>query len=212
MFTGIIEEVGTIRDIKPDRLTINSSTIISDIKIGDSVAVNGACLTVIATGDRTFSVDLMPETQKKTAFKYLRTGDKVNMERAILAGGRLGGHFVQGHVDGTGRVISLIPEGNASIMKVGISQEISKYVVIKGFIAVEGVSLTVIACDSRSFSVSLVSYSRDNTTLGYKKPGAEVNIEVDILAKYIEKFINKQGDQIILDFMEGYDAPAKGRI
>lgn len=212
MFTGIVEETGTIKDIAPKRLTVNASKVIEGLNIGDSISVNGACLTVIHTDNTGFTVELMPETGRRTTFKNARPGKPVNLERALSASGRLGGHFVQGHIDGTGKVISCIPDGDALIIKVAIAPEIAKYIVVKGFIAVEGVSLTVVNCDNSSFSVSLVSFSRNNTTLGSKKPGDEVNLEIDILAKYIEKLATKKGDEVYIDFLQDYDTLSKGRI
>ena len=212
MFTGIIEEIGSIKDIASKRLTVRAYKVIEDVNIGDSISVNGACLTVIAADNLGFTVELMPETGRRTTLKNARPGDKLNLERALSASGRLGGHIVQGHIDGTGKIVSCIPEGDAVIMKVSISPEIAKYVVEKGFIAVEGVSLTVVNCNNVSFSVSLVSFSRDNTTLGNKKAGDEVNLEVDILAKYIEKLANKKNDEFYIDFLQDSDNLSKGRI
>jgi riboflavin synthase len=212
LFTGIVEEVGKIKDIGPKRLTVDASKVIDGVNLGDSIAVNGACLTVISSDSKGFTVELMPETRRRTTFKNAHPGDPVNLERALSASGRLGGHFVQGHIDGTGKVISCVPEGDAVIMKAAVAPEIAKYLVIKGFIAVEGVSLTVVDCDSASFSVSLVSFSRENTTLGNKKTGSEVNLEIDILAKYIEKLADKKNDEVFLDFLQGYDTLSKGRI
>jgi riboflavin synthase len=212
VFTGIVEEIGSIKDITPGRMTVNASKVIDGVNTGDSISVNGACLTVISADDKGFTVELMPETKKRTTFKNIRSGAQVNLERALSANGRLGGHFVQGHIDGTGKIISCIPEGDAVIMKITITPDIAKYLVEKGFIAVEGVSLTVTNCDRASFAVSLVSFSRNNTTLGNKKAGDEVNLEVDILAKYIEKLANKKGDEFYMEFLQDSDTLSKGRI
>lgn len=212
MFTGIVEEIGSIKDITPGRLTVKALKVIEGVNIGDSISVNGACLTVIDADDKGFTVELMPETKRRTTFNTSRPGEPVNLERALSAGGRLGGHFVQGHVDGTGKIISCIPEGDAVIMKVAVTPEIAKYLVDKGFIAAEGVSLTVMNCDRTSFAVSLVSFSRNNTTLGKKKAGDEVNLEVDILAKYIEKLANKKSDDFYIEFLQDSDTLSKGRI
>ena len=212
MFTGIVEEIGSIKDITPGRMTVNASKVVDGVNTGDSISVNGACLTVISADDKGFTVELMPETKRRTTFKNIRPGAQVNLERALSANGRLGGHFVQGHIDGTGKIISCIPEGDAVIMKVTITPDIARYLVEKGFIAVEGVSLTVMNCDNTSFAVSLVSFSRNNTTLGRKKAGNEVNLEVDILAKYIEKLANKKGDEFYMEFLQDSDTLSKGRI
>jgi riboflavin synthase len=204
VFTGIVEEVGKINNIGAKRLTVSASRVVSGINIGDSIAINGACLTVIDVNNSGFTVDLMPETGRRTTFKNMHIGDPVNLERALSTTGRLGGHFVQGHIDGTAKIISCVPEDDAVIMKVAVTPEIAKYLVVKGFIAVDGVSLTITNCDSSSFSVSLVSFSRNNTILGGKKPGNEINLEIDILAKYIEKLANKGNEQVFVDFLQGY--------
>jgi len=204
MFTGIIEETGTVRAISPKLLTVNAGEIFGDLKPGDSISINGVCLTVTDISGKTFTVDLMPETQRRTSFGTLRSGDEVNLERALQPNGRLGGHFVQGHVDGKGRILSMIPEGDAVIMRISVEEGLTRYMVEKGFIAVDGVSLTIIDYDSTSFAVSLVGFTRKKTILGNKKPGKEVNIEVDILAKYIEKYSkSKNKDEVLLSFLEG---------
>jgi len=204
MFTGIIEETGTVRAISPKLLTVNADEIFGNLKPGDSVSINGVCLTVTDISGKTFTVDLMPETQRRTSFGTIRSGDEVNLERALQPNGRLGGHFVQGHVDGKGRILSMIPEGDALIMRISAEEALTRYMVEKGFIAVDGVSLTIIGYDSTSFAVSLVGFTRKKTILGSKKPGKEVNIEVDILAKYIEKYSkSKNKDEVLLSFLEG---------
>ncbi|MBM4454186.1 MAG: riboflavin synthase, partial [Chloroflexi bacterium] len=144
MFTGIIEEIGIVKGASPGRLTIGAKTILEDMKLGDSIAVNGACLTVSALARDNFSVDIMPETVRRTNIRRLHYGDKVNLERAMLALGRFGGHFVQGHVDGVGTVTSLTPEETAVIAKISVSSDLMRYVVSKGFVAIDGCSLTVI--------------------------------------------------------------------
>jgi riboflavin synthase len=212
VFTGIVEEIGSIKDITPGQMTVKASKVIDGVNIGDSISVNGACLTVLKADDKGFTVELMPETKRRTTFKNIRPGAQVNLERALSASGRLGGHFVQGHIDGTGKIISCIPESDAVIVRVTAIPDIARYLLEKGFIAVEGVSLTVMNCDSTSFAVSLVSFSRNNTTLGIKKAGDEVNLEVDILAKYIEKLANKKGDEFYIDFLQDSDTLSKGRI
>jgi riboflavin synthase len=202
MFTGIIEEIGIVRGTSPGRLTIGADKILEDVNLGDSIAVNGVCLTVSALARDDFSVDIMPETVRRTNIGKLHYGDKVNLERAMLAGGRFGGHFVQGHVDGIGKMISLTPEEAAVIAKVSAPSDLMRYVVSKGFVAVDGCSLTVVECDVISFSVSLVNYTREHTTLGGKKPGDAMNIEVDIMAKYVEKLSQRAGSGVTLEFLE----------
>lgn len=187
MFTGIVEEVGTVKSAPPGKLIISAKKVLEDMRPGDSIAINGACLTVVELWGDSFSVDVMPETLRRTNLGALRPGDRVNLERPLAVGARMGGHFVQGHVDGTGRVLSATGENGALLLRFEAPQEIMRYVVEKGFIAVDGVSLTVVQCDSRSFKVSLVSYTIENTNLGGKKPGDAVNIEVDIIAKYVER-------------------------
>ncbi len=201
MFTGIVEEIGIVKNAGPDRLQIGAAKIFEDVKLGDSVAVNGVCLTVTNIAGSTFTVDVMPETLRRTGLGMLRRGDAVNLERAMAAGGRFGGHFVEGHIDDTGRVLSLTPEGEAIIARISAPAGVLRYVVTKGFIAVNGVSLTVVEYDSAAFSVSLVSFTRENTVLGRVRPGDTVNLEVDIIAKYIEKYSRKEAGGITAEFL-----------
>jgi len=200
LFSGIIEEVGVVKSVRPGRITVSATKVLQGTKLGDSLAINGACLTVSALDANSFSVDVMPETLRRTNLGLLRLGSQVNLERPLVIDGRLGGHLVQGHVDATGRVISLVPEAGAVIARYAALQEIMHYVVGKGFIAVDGVSLTVIGCDTTSFSVSLVTYTLEHTILGSNRPGDLVNLEVDIMAKYLEKLRERRGS-ITLDFL-----------
>jgi riboflavin synthase len=201
MFTGIVEDVGTVMVVLPGKLTISATRVIEDMKKGDSIAVNGACLTITDFGGESFSVDVMPETLKRTNLGALRPGDMVNLERPLAVGGRIGGHFVQGHVDGTGRVLSATREGEALLLSFEAPQEIMRYVVEKGFVAVDGVSLTVVDCDATSFAVSLVAYTIENTNLGGRKVGDVVNLEVDIIAKYVERLRSEEGSAITMEFL-----------
>jgi riboflavin synthase len=187
MFTGIVEEIGNIKSSGSGRITFAAKAVLDGTKPGDSIAVNGVCLTVISLTATSFSVDIMPETLRRTNLGMLHSGDKVNLERAMPVGGRFGGHFVQGHVDGTGKISAARAEGNALILKFDALKEIMRYIVEKGFIAVDGVSLTVVECNPTSFSVSLVGITQAETTLGGRKAGDIVNLEVDILAKYVDK-------------------------
>ena len=205
MFTGIIEEVGMAREVSPGRLIIGSKKVLEETKPGDSMAINGVCLTVTAITGDSFSVDIMPETLRQTNLGRLHYGDTVNLERALLVGGRLGGHFVQGHVDDTGKVLSITPDGEALIVKFSASSKLLRYIVNKGFIAVDGVSLTVINPDVFSFSVSLVDYTKNQTTLSKKKPGDMINLEVDILAKYVERLKQGTNQEVMLEFLEEHD-------
>ena len=200
MFTGIVEEIGSVRAARPGQLTITAQKVLDDTRPGDSIAVNGVCLTVTELAPDYFSVDVMPETLQRTNLGALRSGDGVNLERPLAVGGRFGGHFVQGHVDGMGRVRSVTPQGGALVLKFEAIPEITRYVVEKGFIAVDGVSLTVVQCNSTSFGVSLVRYTLENTTLGVRRPGDTVNLEVDIIAKYVER-LREGGTGITKEFL-----------
>lgn len=200
MFTGIIEEIGVVKSVRPGRITVSATKVLQGTKLGDSLAINGACLTISALDANSFSVDIMPETLRRTNLGLLRPGSQVNLERPLAIGGRLGGHLVQGHVDATGRVLSLLPEAGAVIARYAAPQEIMRYLVEKGFIAVDGASLTLTSCDTTSFSVSLVTYTLEHTILGSKRPGDLVNLEVDIVAKYLEKLKERRGS-ITLDFL-----------
>ncbi|MBM4432988.1 MAG: riboflavin synthase [Chloroflexi bacterium] len=202
MFTGIVEEVGKVISAQAGRLVIGATEAIREVRTGDSISVNGACLTVAAFGAGSFSVDVMAETLRRTNLGLLKVGDKVNLERALALGGRLGGHLVQGHVDDTGKVASVAREEGAMLIKFEASPEIMRYVVEKGFIAVDGVSLTVVSRDARSFLVSLVEYSQKHTTLGSRRAGDVVNLEVDIIAKYVEQLSQAQRTGITVDFLK----------
>ena len=203
MFTGIVEEVGNVKSVGSGQLTVSASAVLEATRLGDSMAVNGACLTVSAMNSGSFSVDVMPETLKRTNLGQLHPGSNVNLERALMVGGRVGGHLVQGHVDATGTVASLLPEGKAIIAKLAAPPEVLRYIVEKGFIAVDGVSLTVIGYDKSSFSVSLVGYTLKSTVLGSRKVGDQVNLEVDIIAKYVEKLREGRGG-VTLDFLSDH--------
>jgi riboflavin synthase len=203
MFTGIVEEIGSVKEINSKRLLVEARVITEDLHLGDSVSINGVCLTATDLGPGYFSVDLMPETIRRTAFSSLRYGDKVNLERAMQVNGRFGGHFVQGHVDGVGRVVTVVPEDEARVVKISADSGITRYIVEKGFVALDGVSLTVISCESSLFSVSLVGFTSIHTTLGEIKPGKNVNIEVDIIAKYIEKYSKPGKDEALMNFLKG---------
>ncbi|MCX6005502.1 MAG: riboflavin synthase [Chloroflexi bacterium] len=205
MFTGIVEEIGLIRGTGKNSLLIGAQKVLGDMQLGDSIAINGACLTVIKMENNGFAVEIMPETRRLTNLGNPHVGDKVNLERALSTQGRLGGHFIQGHIDGMGKLISLVPQEEAVIANIGAPSEIMRYLVKKCFIAVNGVSLTVTECDRSSFSVSLVSYSRQNTNLGTIKSGEKVNLEVDIIAKYIEKFYTARKQDDLTALLYEYD-------
>ena len=193
MFTGIVEEMGRVREATPSRLAIHAATTLEGLRIGDSITVNGACLTVVSLEGDVLAVDVTPETLRRTNLGLLKAGDPVDLERAAVVGGRLGGHIVQGHVEATGRVRSLGPEKNAVMVSIEAPPEIMRYVVAKGFIAVDGISLTVVECDDSSFVVSVIPYTLENTLLGSRKPGDTVNLETDIIARYVERLV--KGEQ-----------------
>jgi len=169
---------------------------------GGSIAVNGVCLTVTGFDDKSFSVEVMEETLSRTNLGLLKAGDGVNLERPLTLGGRLGGHMVQGHIDTTGRVISVTPRGESIIIGFEAPPRLMSYIVEKGFIAVDGASLTIVSRNSSSFQVSLVSYTRQNTILGSRRVGDTVNLEADIIAKYVEQFNRNGGSGITVDFLQ----------
>ncbi|RUT73400.1 riboflavin synthase [Ancylomarina longa] len=193
MFTGLIEEIGSIKSIqrggKSIRLAVSASKIMDDLKLGDSIATNGICLTVISFDSKSFSADVMPETMSRTNFGLLGAGSSVNLERALRVGDRLGGHMVSGHIDGLGEIVGKEQDENAIWVKIAAPIDILKYIVEKGSIAIDGISLTVAEVDNKSFKVSIIPLTQSDTTLISKKPGDKVNLECDMTAKYIEKFL-----------------------
>lgn len=195
MFTGIVEELGEIREIHREAdsitLTIRASTVLDDVHHGDSIAVNGVCLTVVEFGDDFFTADLMQETLDRSRLGQVEVGSKVNLERATAVGQRLGGHIVQGHIDGTGEVISRTPGGRWEVVRISLPEQLSKYVVEKGSIAVDGTSLTVSAVGEGCFEVSLIPTTLTDSVIGSTAVGAKVNLEVDVLAKYVEKMLER---------------------
>ena len=188
MFTGLVAEKGTIRSRRDGRLEIETS-LAGELAAGDSVAVNGVCLTAVAPDGSSFAADVMPETLRRSSLGPLREGSEVNVELPLRAGDRLGGHMVQGHVDATGSVAGVRGEGLARVVRIEADPALLRYVVEKGSIAVDGVSLTVSAVDSDAFEVSLIPETLERTTFGSAAPGRTVNVEVDVLAKYVEKAI-----------------------
>ncbi|MCI0849237.1 MAG: riboflavin synthase, partial [Chloroflexi bacterium] len=159
MFTGIVEEVGVVAKISGNAMTVRASKVTGDLKLGDSIAVNGACLTAVSCGRSEFSVDLTPETMRRTSLGQLSAGRPVNLERALLASDRMGGHIVQGHVDGTGRVMSTKPEGDSIIFRIRVPKRLNRYIVEKGFVAVDGISLTVVKRGASSFTMAVIPYT-----------------------------------------------------
>ena len=193
MFTGLIAELGTVERLAEDsttcRLTVRAPMILPGVKIGDSIAVNGICLTVVHLQGNRFTADVMPETVRRTTLHQLQPGDKVNLEKALRPTDGLDGHIVQGHVEGVGRIRQITPEGNALVYRIGAPPELLRYIVAKGSIAVDGISLTVTEADGSGFGVSLIPHTAKMTTLGYKHAGDAVNLETDILARYVEKML-----------------------
>ena len=189
MFTGIVEEIGTVVDARSGGLTIQADVVLRGLAVSHSMCVNGACLTVTELGDNSFVVDVVPETLRRTNLGSLEVGSRVNLERALPASGRFDGHVVQGHVDGTGRIRSINTDGKALMTTIGTDPSTMRYVVEKGFMAVDGVSLTIVDCGEESFSVTIIPFTKDHTIIGSWKVGHIVNLEADILAKYVDKLI-----------------------
>ena len=194
MFTGIVEELGTVRSVAPNasgaRLEIGARTVLADAEIGASIAVDGCCLTVVALGEGWWAADAVAETLRRTCLGVLRPGDRVNLERPVRLADRLGGHLVQGHVDAVGTVLARepLPDGSARA-RIGAPAAVLRYVVEKGSVAVDGVSLTVTDVDAAGFGLALIPHTLAMTTLGTKVAGAPVNLEVDLIAKYVERLL-----------------------
>lgn len=197
MFTGIVEELGTVEAVEDQgdaiRLTIRATTVLEDAGLGDSIAVNGCCLTVATRTDATWTADVMQETLDKTSLQGVQPGDRVNLERAVTADKRLGGHIVQGHVDGVGHVVRRSPSEHWEVVEISLPTDahggLGRYLVDKGSITVDGVSLTVVEAGPESFTVSLIPETLARTTLGARQAGDRVNLEADILAKHVEKLL-----------------------
>jgi riboflavin synthase len=186
LFTGLVREIGTVRSMDDGRLVLETAL---DAERGDSIAIDGVCLTVVEAADGTLAFQAVPETLARTALGQLEPGSGVNLEPALRAGDPLGGHIVQGHVDGVAEVAAVAPEGDGARMRFTAGPELLRYVVEKGSVAVQGTSLTVAAVDDDGFEVALIPHTLEATTLGSLEPGRPVNIEVDVLAKYVEKLI-----------------------
>lgn len=194
MFTGLIEETGDVQNIvhgaKSCKITIKAKKVLEDVKIGDSIAVNGTCLTVVDFGSSFFTADVMPETVKRTILAKLKNGDIVNLERTMALGDRFGGHIVSGHIDGLGEIVNMKKDDNAIVIAIKVSSEVVKYIIEKGSVAIDGISLTVVSVDSESFSVSIIPHTAAMTNLYYKKAGDYVNIETDVIGKYVERLLS----------------------
>jgi riboflavin synthase len=204
MFTGIVESMGTVKRLarkgEDARLFIDTSMNLDDLKIGDSIAINGACLTVTEKTGSVFSADVSAETMARTNIKLLKSGEKVNLEKSLRMNSFLGGHLVLGHVDGMGKIKEKITKANSIQFGVEIDNDLSRYVVEKGSVAVDGISLTVNSCEKSRFHVNIIPHTARNTTLEFKKVADLVNIETDIIAKYVEKFLNP-GKGIDMNFL-----------
>ena len=198
MFSGIVEAIGAVRSLQKDakgaRITIEAPGVLSGVRIGDSIALNGVCITVVHFDDRKFEADLSVETLRRTNLGELAVGGRCNLERAMALGERLGGHLVSGHVDGVGRIKSRKNEGDSIWLTFEAPVEVMRYVVYKGSIAVDGISLTVAACDGETFSVSIIPHTSEQTTLTEKEDGAAVNLEADLIGKYVEKLLTPHAE------------------
>jgi len=193
MFTGIAEEVGTIVRSEDGDIVVRASAVLQGVRLGDSICVNGACLTVVAFDAGSFTVNVVAETLRRTNLGACRPGDRVNLERAMPADGRFGGHMVQGHVEGVAELVSVTPDGPEDILvRYRVPRPMARYIVPKGFIAVDGVSLTVAECSDGEFVVALVPYTRQHTNLTDRQPGGSVNIETDVLARYVERLLRPE--------------------
>ncbi|MCZ2111181.1 MAG: riboflavin synthase [Dehalococcoidia bacterium] len=193
MFTGIIEEVGTVTEAGEGTLRIHAPLILADSKLGDSIAINGVDLTVAEMdgGRQHFFANLMPETYRRSNLGELRPGDRVNLERSVRPNDRLSGHIVRGVVEGVGSIHSFTPEGEALICRVLAPADLLRSMVVKGPVCIDGISLTIVAKDEESFSVSLVQYTQENTNLVARKPGDHVNLETDIIARYVQQYVSE---------------------
>lgn len=199
MFTGIVEELGVIKSVRRGadsaRLMIDAARVIEGSRVGDSIMVNGVCLTSVYFGERTFTADVMAETLDKSNLGKLKTGDRVNLERALRLGDRLGGHIVSGHIDGVGTITSREKHDIATLVTIRAPEAVMRYIIKKGSIAIDGISLTVVDFAAESFQVSLIPHTARETTLGFKKNGDTVNLEGDIIGKHIERMMNFKGSK-----------------
>ena len=190
MFTGIVEEVGRLKSLRGGRIEISCATALEGVKVGDSINTNGICLTVVDFGENFFAADVMPETLRRTSLAELNGGGLVNLERALRVGDRLGGHIVSGHIDGVGKILSIRAEGNALLIDVAAENRLLRQIAPKGSVALDGISLTVVDAGDENFSVSMIPHTREVTNFSGKRVGSPVNIETDVLAKYVERLLN----------------------
>ncbi|MFC0271528.1 riboflavin synthase [Metabacillus herbersteinensis] len=208
MFTGIIEEIGRVERIQSSSqaiiLTIKASKVLEDVHLGDSVSVNGVCLTVTTNTNSAFTVDVMPETVKATSLNSLVQGSSVNLERAMAANGRFGGHFVSGHVDGTGKIVKKQKEANAVYYEIQLEETLTDTLILKGSITIDGVSLTIFGLEKNKVTVSLIPHTLSETIVGGKEVGDIVNIECDMLGKYVKKFVQQDVPQVKSSLSESF--------
>ena len=193
MFSGIVEVLGDVRSMASGdsgaRISIEAGALVEGVKLGDSIAINGACMTVVAFGNSIFEADISPESLRMTNLGDLKAGEKVNLEKALVLGDRLGGHMVTGHIDGMGKIRERKADGDSIWLTVEAPPDVMRYLVFKGSIAVDGISLTVATCDEDSFSIAIIPHTSEHTTLTAKRDGAVVNLEADLIGKYVEKLL-----------------------
>ena len=202
MFTGIIEETGTLKSLNGGRIEITCTKVLSDVKIGDSICTNGICLTVTDFAENFFAADVMPETLRRTSLEELNIGGAVNLERAMKLTDRFGGHIVSGHIDGTGKITNIRTDGNAIFINIAAENFLLKQIAAKGSVALDGISLTVVDAGANDFSVSMIPHTRAVTNFKFKRVGSVVNIETDVLAKYVERLLNfKTAPALTKDFL-----------
>ena len=206
MFTGIIEEIGTVQRIESDKIHILAKTVLENTKIGDSIAVNGVCLTVVRKTSSFFTADVMPETLNRSSLGKLKNGSSVNLERAMAADGRFGGHIVSGHIDGMGTIQKITKDGNAVRYRIAAAKSVMRGIVEKGSITIDGISLTVAQVSDTDFTVSVIPHTQANTVLREKRAGDYVNLETDIIGKYVEKLLHpsaetKKESKLTMEFL-----------
>lgn len=202
MFTGIIEELGRLKSLDGGRIEIFCAKVLEDAKIGDSICTSGVCLTVTDFAENFFAADVMPETLRRSSLAELHTGGAVNLERAMKITDRFGGHIVSGHIDGTGKILNIAQEGNAIVIKISAEKNLLRQIAAKGSVALDGISLTVVDSDFENFSVSMIPHTREVTNFKFKRVGSLVNIETDVLAKYVDRLINfKDAPALTKDFL-----------
>ncbi len=202
MFTGIVKEIGRVASVKPGSLVVNATEVVKDMQVGDSIAVNGVCLTAITFDSGSFTTGIMHETLRRSNLGSLSGGNRVNLEMPLTLGSYVGGHLVQGHIDDTGKLISVREDKDARIFRYAAAPEVMRYIVEKGFIAVDGISLTVVNRTSDYFEVSIVTHTYEYTNLRDRKVGDTVNLEIDIIAKYVEQLAGGQGKGITAEFLK----------